>query len=155
MLIEAQKLGCRFDGWDEHFDYEKWLKAFENCGISPEFYAYRKIEHDEILPWDHIDIGVRKEHLIKEHDLAYKELTTPSCREKCTGCGRCYISCFDGAHQAIDWNEEKRRPKLNDNCVGCHLCLNVCPVQGCITPGEIRWKEGRTQTGITVKKHYE
>ncbi len=93
VLIEAQKLGCRFDGWDEHFDYEKWLKAFENCGISPEFYAYRKIEHDEILPWDHIDIGVRKEHLIKEHDLAYKELTTPSCREKCTGCG---ASSFGG-----------------------------------------------------------
>lgn len=87
VLIEAQKLGCRFDGWDEHFDYEKWLKAFEKCGISPEFYAYRKIEHDETLPWDHIDIGVRKEHLMKEHDLAYNEVTTPSCREKCTGCG--------------------------------------------------------------------
>jgi dihydropyrimidine dehydrogenase (NAD+) subunit PreA len=64
---------------------------------------------------------------------------------KCVGCGRCYISCYDGGHQAIDWNEKKRRPELNDNCVGCHLCLNVCPVQDCITPGEIEFKEGRTQ----------
>lgn len=75
--------------------------------------------------------------------------------EKCIGCGRCYISCYDGAHQAIDWNEEKRRPELNDNCVGCHLCLNVCPVQECITPGEIKWKEGRTPVDVTVKHHYE
>nr|WP_315024716.1 NAD-dependent dihydropyrimidine dehydrogenase subunit PreA [uncultured Aminipila sp.] len=75
--------------------------------------------------------------------------------EKCIGCGRCYISCYDGAHQAIDWNEDKRRPEINDNCVGCHLCLNVCPVQGCISPGEIKWKDGRNQTDIQLKKLYE
>ena len=75
--------------------------------------------------------------------------------EKCIGCGRCYISCYDGAHQAIDWDYEKRRPALNDNCVGCHLCLNVCPVQDCITPGEIRWKEGRTPVEIAVKHKYD
>ncbi len=75
--------------------------------------------------------------------------------EKCVGCGRCYVSCYDAAHQAIDWDEEKRRPKLNDNCVGCHLCLNVCPVQECITPGEIEWKEGRKHTDIIMKHHYE
>lgn len=75
--------------------------------------------------------------------------------KKCIGCGRCYISCYDGAHQAIDWNEEKRRPELNDNCVGCHLCLNVCPVQECITPGEIKWKDGRNPVDITLKQHYE
>ena len=74
--------------------------------------------------------------------------------DKCIGCGRCYVSCYDGAHQAIDWNEDKRRPELNDNCVGCHLCLNVCPVQGCITPGEIQYKEGRKQTEIKYKKNY-
>ena len=74
--------------------------------------------------------------------------------KKCVGCGRCYVSCYDAAHQAIDWNEKKRRPELNDNCVGCHLCLNVCPVQGCITPGEIQWKEGRTPVDIKFKKNY-
>lgn len=75
--------------------------------------------------------------------------------EKCIGCGRCYVSCYDGAHQAIDWDVEKRRPSLNDNCVGCHLCLNVCPVQGCITPGEIRWKDGRTPVDIALKHKYD
>ncbi len=87
VLISAQKKGCRFDGWDEHFAYDKWLEAFQDCGIDPEFYAYRKIEHSEVLPWEHIDIGVSKQHLIKEHELAYAEKTTPSCREKCSGCG--------------------------------------------------------------------
>ena len=63
--------------------------------------------------------------------------------KKCIGCGRCYISCSDAAHQAITWDEVKRRPDLiKENCVGCHLCLNICPVQA-ITPGVIRWKEGR------------
>ncbi|NLD19370.1 MAG: NAD-dependent dihydropyrimidine dehydrogenase subunit PreA [Clostridiales bacterium] len=75
--------------------------------------------------------------------------------KKCVGCGRCYVSCYDAAHQAIDWNEKKRKPELNDNCVGCHLCLNVCPVQGCITPGEIKWKEGRKPTEVMLKKNYE
>ena len=74
--------------------------------------------------------------------------------KKCVGCGRCYVSCYDAAHQAIDWNEKKRRPELNDNCVGCHLCLNVCPVQGCITPGVIQWKEGRQPVDIKFKKEY-
>jgi len=52
----------------------------------------------------------------------------------CIGCGRCYISCYDGAHQAIDWDEETRRPQINDDCVGCHLCVNICPVENCILP---------------------
>lgn len=87
VLISAQNNGCRFDGWDEHFKYDKWLEAFEECGVNPEFYAYRKIEHDEVLPWDHIDIGVSRKFLEKEHEKAYMEQTTPSCREKCAGCG--------------------------------------------------------------------
>lgn len=75
--------------------------------------------------------------------------------DKCIGCGRCYVSCYDAAHQAIDWDLENRRPKLNDNCVGCHLCLNVCPVAECITPGEIKWKDGRKEVEIALKRRYE
>lgn len=75
--------------------------------------------------------------------------------EKCVNCGRCYISCFDAGHQAIDWDEEKRLPEVNDNCVGCHLCLNVCPVLGCITPGEVKFKEGRTPHEVEIKEIYE
>src|SRR6056297_118802 len=71
--------------------------------------------------------------------------------DKCVGCGQCYIACYDGAHQAIDWDEETRRPTINDDCVGCHLCLNVCPVEDCITPGEVKFKEGRKEYDVTVE----
>jgi len=61
--------------------------------------------------------------------------------ENCVGCGRCYISCYDGGHQAIKWDVENRKPILEkENCVGCHLCANVCPVQ-CISKGEIEFKK--------------
>lgn len=93
VLLEAHKLGCSFDGWSDCFSYEKWEKAFENAGVDPEFYAYRKISYDEILPWDIIDIGVTKEFLISEHKKAYAEKTTDSCRDNCAGCG---AACFGG-----------------------------------------------------------
>jgi dihydropyrimidine dehydrogenase (NAD+) subunit PreA len=100
-------------------------------------------------------IGCALPNIIPAEDLNRDFRLLPKFDDKkCVGCGRCYVSCYDAAHQAIDWNEKKRRPELNDNCVGCHLCLNVCPVQGCITPGEIQWKEGRTPVEIAYKKNY-
>ncbi|MGI6722518.1 MAG: NAD-dependent dihydropyrimidine dehydrogenase subunit PreA [Anaerovoracaceae bacterium] len=101
-------------------------------------------------------IGCALDNIIPAEDLNRDFKILPKFDEdKCIGCGRCYISCYDGAHQAIDWNEETRRPELNDNCVGCHLCLNVCPVQDCITPGEIEFKEGRKEIEVIGKKHYD
>lgn len=100
VLITAQKLGCKFDGWSDFFDFDRWLKAFDSCGIAPEFYALRRIGYDEILPWDYADIGVPKSYLIKEHKKAYEEKTTPSCREKCSGCGAASFGggvCFEQA----------------------------------------------------------
>jgi dihydropyrimidine dehydrogenase (NAD+) subunit PreA len=75
----------------------------------------------------------------------------------CIGCGRCYISCFDAAHQAINWDFENRRPTINDECVGCHLCINVCPVLNCIRPAKIVWKEDWkiTPEEINFKTRYE
>ena len=98
VIISAVEKGCRFDGWGEYFDFEKWMEAFKENNINPEFYAYRKIDHDEVLPWDHIDTGVSKSFLMKEHDKAYQEITTPSCREKCSGCGAASFKggvCFE------------------------------------------------------------
>ena len=87
VLITAQSLGCKFDGWSDFFDYDKWMEAFRLNGIDPAFYAHRRISHDEILPWGYAAIGVSKEFFIKEHERAYRGETTPSCREKCMGCG--------------------------------------------------------------------
>ncbi|MBP3599637.1 MAG: TIGR03960 family B12-binding radical SAM protein [Clostridia bacterium] len=98
VIEKAFLSGCRFDSWTECFNLEKWLDAFESCGISPEFYANRKREYSEINPWDHLDYAVTKSFLIKESKLAHSEQTTPNCREKCAGCGaNCYGEgvCFE------------------------------------------------------------
>ena len=79
--------GFVFDAWDEFFDYDKWLSVFERTGIDPAFYANRKFGMDEVLPWDIIDCGVEKDFFKRECEKAYKEATTPHCREKCSGCG--------------------------------------------------------------------
>lgn len=98
VLITANELGCKFDGWTDFFDYDKWMQAFEINGIDPEFYAYREIGYDEILPWDYADVGVSKEFLKAEREKAYKGETTPSCRENCSACGAAQFGrgvCFE------------------------------------------------------------
>ena len=79
--------GIMLDAWDEFFDYDAWIEAFEKCGIDPAFYTSRGFGLDEVLPWDIIDIGVTKSFLRRERDKAYNGETTPSCAEKCSGCG--------------------------------------------------------------------
>ena len=87
VLEEAYKNGCKFDSWSECFDLDKWISAFEKCGIDPEFYSCRKREYNEISPWNHLDFGITKDFLINENKLAHSEVTTPNCREKCSACG--------------------------------------------------------------------
>ena len=101
-------------------------------------------------------IGKALPNIIPAEDLDRSFMVLPDFNnKKCVGCGRCYVSCYDGGHQAIDWNEKKRRPVLNDECVGCHLCLNVCPVQGCITPGEIKWKGRAKKTRPSCQINFD
>lgn len=129
-------------------------------------YGYRVVEDmsNGLMHWmdergyDKLDdfIGMALGNVIPAEDLNRDFKILPDFNDKkCVGCGRCYISCYDAGHQAIDWNAEKRRPELNDKCVGCHLCLNVCPVANCITPGEVKWKDGRQKAEIAMKKDYE
>lgn len=87
LLLEAHKLGCKFDGWSEHFSEEKWNQAFENTGIDGKFYAERVRALDEILPWDKIHSGVSKNFLLREWELAQRAQTTHDCRYGCVGCG--------------------------------------------------------------------
>jgi len=87
-IYTAWKKGCKFDGWEEFFRFDLWLEAFEETGIDISFYANRKRDYDEILPWEHLDYLVSKNFFIREHKKAvYDQKTTPNCRIKCAGCG--------------------------------------------------------------------
>lgn len=92
-IITAVRRGCKFDAWGEFFDFDKWLEAIRDCGLDPDFYAARERSYDEVLPWDHIDVGVTKEFLIRENERAKAGVTTPNCREKCAGCGAARFGC--------------------------------------------------------------
>jgi len=86
----AWRNGARFDGWSELFDINKWLTAFTSTGIDPEWYAYHRYNYDDMLPWDHIDSGVNKKFLMREHHNSLEGETTPDCRGgQCQGCGLC------------------------------------------------------------------
>jgi len=90
VLERAHYLGCKFDAWSEQFKFEAWQQAFVDSGLSMEFYVNRVREDDEILPWEHISCGVKKEYLLKEKEKALKGETTPDCRfDSCTSCGVC------------------------------------------------------------------
>lgn len=98
-ILNAYKLGCLFDSWNETFDYEKWLKAFDMAGLDIDFYNTRPRSEDEIFPWDFIDIGVTKKFLLNEWKNAAMAKVTPNCREKCSGCGANVFKggvCFEG-----------------------------------------------------------
>lgn len=99
LILEAFKQGAKFDAWSEHFNREHWERAFEITGLTPEFYANRQREKDEILPWDFIDIGVTKEFLFTEYENALAEKTTPNCRVSCSDCGAIVFGggiCYEG-----------------------------------------------------------
>lgn len=87
VIMYAYEHGCMFDAWNEYFHYDTWLEAFEQNGLSIAFYNNRERSTDEILPWDFIDIGVTKKHLIREWEKAQRGEVTLNCREKCAGCG--------------------------------------------------------------------
>ena len=90
VLEKAHFLGCKFDAWREHFNFEAWQQAFNESGFNMEFYANRARQEDEVLPWDHISCGIKKEYLLKEKGRALRGETTPDCRfENCTDCGVC------------------------------------------------------------------
>ena len=98
VMESAWRKGCRFDSWSETFDYDKWMEAFEECGVDKSFYANRRREYDEILPWDHLDYGITKAFLKRESEKAHAAQTTPNCRQGCAGCGANKLKggpCFD------------------------------------------------------------
>ncbi len=103
----AVDMGCKFDGWMEHFDFDKWMAAFEACGLDPEWYAYREIPAGEPLPWDHLDCGVTKEYQRAEWDRSQREVTVGDCRYE--SCGQCGIL---DKYKGVKYHYEKPMPPL-------------------------------------------
>ncbi len=109
-LEAAWRMGARFDGWSECFNFPLWLKAFEAVGMDPSVYL-RPRDLDEALPWDHIRTPVVKKFLLQERGKAYAAALTPDCRDH--ACYRCGAPCFT--------------PKARD---GRKLSLQLAPGQG-------------------------
>ena len=114
LLEEAWRLGCRFDGWSELFDFDKWLLASEKTGMDLYSYASRNLSLDEELPWDFIDTGITKNFLKSEYNNALQQKITYDCRDVCYSCG---LECKDKA--------EGKRLKAD---VGAGPC--ACPIKG-------------------------
>ena len=89
-LLRAWQMGARFDGWTEHFDYQRWLQACQETGIDLAWYAHRRKPYGEVFAWDHIFAGVEKTWLIDDHLRAMQETEVEDCRwENCDLCGAC------------------------------------------------------------------
>ncbi|MBO5098090.1 MAG: TIGR03960 family B12-binding radical SAM protein [Agathobacter sp.] len=86
-LMHVYEHGGIYDAWSEFFNYDRWMNAFEACGIDMAFYNNRVRPDDEIFPWDFIDVGVTKEFMLREWKTALGETVTPNCRMRCSGCG--------------------------------------------------------------------
>jgi radical SAM family uncharacterized protein/radical SAM-linked protein len=93
VIEEAVRLGCRFDGWTECFDFKKWTEAFQKCGLDASAYASRTFGLEDELPWGVVKSGVTREFLKREYQRAVEEKITENCREECEHCG---IGCADG-----------------------------------------------------------
>ena len=87
VILNAYQKGCIYDSWDECFDNEKWMKAFEEENVSIAFYTTRERALDEVFPWDFLDCGVTKEFLKREWLKAAREEVSLNCKLQCQGCG--------------------------------------------------------------------
>ena len=87
VLEAAWRRGAKMDAWQDYYNLDLWMAAFEDCGLDPAFYANRVRPGDEILPWSMISSGVSQKFLWRERQRAYEAITTPDCRTQCTGCG--------------------------------------------------------------------
>ena len=87
-VVEAVwRKGGRLEAWSDFFSYDRWLSSFAEAYLDPAFYASRERNTDEVLPWDMINVGVRKQHLIREREKAYSAELSPDCRHACSACG--------------------------------------------------------------------
>ena len=99
VLEGAFRRGARLDAWSDHFDLNRWLEAFDECGLDPAFYANRERGREEILPWSMISCYVTDDYLWRQRELAHQSAATPDCRTQCGGCGAGAVEggeCYHG-----------------------------------------------------------
>jgi len=106
-LYAAVNEGMRFDAWDEQFDYDRWIRVFEENGIDAAFYANRRYGDDEVLPWDVIDSGVEKKFLLSERDKAYAGTASLNCKQDCSNCGILKLCKNTGEEVLTKWCPKK------------------------------------------------
>jgi radical SAM family uncharacterized protein len=87
VIRRAWELGDKFDAWQEHFKPAYWHQAFEECGLTLDFYTHRPRPIDEIFPWDHIDVALKKKFLIEDYLMSQRGETRVDCRDQCFACG--------------------------------------------------------------------
>ena len=87
VIETAWRKGETLSAWEDYFDLNRWMEAFEECGLDPHFYANRRRSEDEILPWSMISTGVSPAYFKREHALTFEGMTTPDCRTHCNACG--------------------------------------------------------------------
>lgn len=87
VIEQVWRSGGRLEAWSDYFSFERWMNAFDSCGVDPSFYAHREREKNEVMPWNNIDAGVRTEHLWHEREMCYKSELSPDCRRQCSACG--------------------------------------------------------------------
>ena len=87
-IYRSWQKGSRFDAWNEYFDINRWMEAFDESDISVETYL-TPFDTSAPLPWGHINPGVSRSYLLREKEKAYREEYTQDCRNGCTGCDVC------------------------------------------------------------------
>jgi len=118
-ILSAFLKGCRFDGWSEKFDFNKWLESFNEAGVDPAFYIGRKRPFDEVFPWDHLNPGVAKEFLIKEFERAIELARTLDCKvDRCSNCGLCDHKVIKprSAKEGPVFDSAAKAPSIEESC---------------------------------------
>lgn len=87
VIENVWRSGGRLEAWTDYFSFDRWMQAFDDAGVDPTFYAHRERSKDEVMPWDVVDVGVRKEHLWHEKEQCYRSELSPDCRKQCSACG--------------------------------------------------------------------
>jgi len=133
VIAEAERRGARLDGWTEHLDFDRWMAAFEACGVDPFPIANRNLGPEEPLPWDHISCGVSKKFLQREWRKALRTATTPDCHvAPCQACGAVCIPSWQEWHEHAEAErlEARRREAVEgrgNGGTGTVLPLRVLP----------------------------